>query len=196
MIQAVIFDCFGVIYVDTSQAVFRFLQKTLNPAQQAQYQQILDECCLSQISRHAAARRLAELAGVSPKQWQALVARLNGKDIQMIELIRRVRRAGYKTGLLSNAAKHQISELFSVAERRELFDAVAVSGDIGYIKPAVEAYQTVLDKLGVAAEQSLLIDDNLSYCQAAQQLGMRTIHYRSLPQLKQQLIKLLPDHRF
>lgn len=190
MIKAVIFDCFGVIYIDANQAAFKLLKIPNNPEMAKGYRQIMDARCLGYLDRAEARRQMAELVGVSLDRWNEAIMQVKGRDPELLELIHTLKRQGLKIGLLSNAGKNQLQELFTAEEQAELFDAAVVSGDIGIIKPDPEIYRYIAEQLGVAPEECLFIDDNSSYCEGARMVGMQVIHYRDLEVLLKELADL------
>lgn len=59
------------------------------------------------------------------------------------------------------------------------FEYIAVSCDIGYLKPHAAIYQNALEKLGVAAEESVMVGDNLrADVEGSKALGMTAVWRR------------------
>lgn len=190
MIKAIIFDCFGVIYIDANQAAFKLLKVPNNAHKQRRYREIMGARCLGYLDRDASRRQMAELSGVTVEQWNQAIETVKGRDPEILELIRSLRQTGLKTALLSNAGKNQLSELFTANEQSDLFDAAIISGDIGIIKPDPEIYRYAAEQLGVQTDECVFIDDNATYCAGAESLGMQSVHYREMPELIIELEKL------
>jgi FMN phosphatase YigB (HAD superfamily) len=58
----------------------------------------------------------------------------------------------------------------------ELLDAVAISSEVGWKKPALPIYETILQRLGVEAKSCVLVGNELEKdLWQASQLGMRTV---------------------
>lgn len=79
-------------------------------------------------------------------------------------------------GLLSNAGpalRPAITPLLS------FFDDVVISAEVGCRKPDPEIFQLALARLGVQAEDTLLIDDFAHNIAAARELGFRAHRFRS-----------------
>jgi epoxide hydrolase-like predicted phosphatase len=133
--------------------------------------------------------RFAPILGVSADN---LVERLFGgigPDEPMLEAVRRARKAGIKTGLISNSWGDGLAYDPSLLE--ELFDAVVISGDVGLHKPQPEIYQLGAERIGVAPEECVFVDDLRENCQGAEAVGMKAILHRghegTLPQLQELL---------
>ncbi len=83
--------------------------------------------------------------------------------------------------LLSNTDPLHIAEFESDFLYRfgyplpSLFEAVFYSSDMKIRKPLPGAFQYVLDKTGIVADETLFIDDREENCKAAAELGMNTI---------------------
>lgn len=85
-------------------------------------------------------------------------------------------------------------ETFPVAEARfpflKLFEGIVVSGMENTRKPFPEIYNILLNRYDLKADQSLFIDDNQDNVDAARELGMVGVHFKSPDQLHEDLVKL------
>ena len=70
------------------------------------------------------------------------------------------------------------------------FEGIVVSGTEKMRKPTAEFYHLLLTRYGVEAQQAVFIDDNLRNVQAAQAVGLHTIHFQSPEQLREELAAL------
>ena len=64
----------------------------------------------------------------------------------------------------------------------EIFDHVVDSAFVGIRKPDPKIFEITLQRLDVAAEEALLLDDVELNCQAARDLGLTAIWFRSTEQ--------------
>lgn len=104
-------------------------------------------------------------------------------DEELVALIRDLRGRGYRTALLSNAPPDMeayVAELGIL----DAFDVTVVSGDEGVTKPAPEIYHLALERLDVAPEQAVFIDDTPVNVEAARRLGIRATRFRGLEPLR------------
>jgi epoxide hydrolase-like predicted phosphatase len=86
----------------------------------------------------------------------------------------------YKTGLVSNVVhRSSIERHFSTGELDTLFNTVIASGEIGFEKPEPAIYELAAQYLGVETNQCLFVDDIQHFCQAAEKVGMKAIHFES-----------------
>ena len=64
-----------------------------------------------------------------------------------------------------------------------------MSGEEKMRKPHPEFYQVLLDRFDVRAEEALFIDDSVRNIQAAKKIGIKTIHFTSPEQLRNELVQ-------
>ena len=133
--------------------------------------------------------KFAPLLGVSSEN---LVERLFGgvgPDEPMVEAVRRARKAGIRTGLISNSWGEGLA--YDEAILDELFDAVVISGDVGLHKPQPEIFLMGAERIGVAPEDCVFVDDLRENCAGAEAVGMKAVLHRgsagTLPQLEELL---------
>lgn len=87
--------------------------------------------------------------------------------------LRTARAAGLRTGLLSNAGG------CGRPEWPDLFDTVVLSGMTGVAKPDRAAFLLVAERLGVAPERCVFVDDLRRNVLGAAAAGMTGVHHRS-----------------
>lgn len=68
------------------------------------------------------------------------------------------------------------------------FEELILSYKVGYTKPHAEIYREVLRRSGVEAEHCLFVDDLECNVKAASKLGMHTIQFRGVEDLKLKLL--------
>ena len=90
----------------------------------------------------------------------------------MTDVLRRLRAAGLRTGLLSNAGG------CGRPEWPDLFDAVVLSGLAGVAKPDAAAYELVAQRLGVPTRRCVFVDDLRRNVLGAVAAGMTGVHHR------------------
>lgn len=92
----------------------------------------------------------------------------------MRALLERLRAGSRVTlGLLSNANRGW-TERFRARGIADLFDDLVVSADVGLAKPDPAVFRLAADRLGVAPEACLMIDDQPQHLPGAAAAGMRT----------------------
>ena len=77
----------------------------------------------------------------------------------------------------------------------EIFgDRIFVSAKLGMVKPNKDIYLYTLDKLGIQPSEAVFIDDNSDNVQTAKMLGIKSIIFKDIEQLKSDLkVALIPE---
>jgi putative hydrolase of the HAD superfamily len=96
----------------------------------------------------------------------------------MIELMRELRARGMRMALLTNNVREWEPLWRSMLPVDEIFELVIDSAFVGCRKPEPGIYEITLERLGVAAEECLFVDDVEDNCAAAGRLGMTPVHFR------------------
>lgn len=92
--------------------------------------------------------------------------------------------------LLSNTNEVHYDFIQSRYNVARHFDELILSYKVGYTKPQAEIYREVLRRSRIEPEDCLFIDDLECNVNAARKLGMNTIQFRGVDDLKQNLQEL------
>jgi FMN phosphatase YigB (HAD superfamily) len=92
----------------------------------------------------------------------------------VLPLLRTLRTRGIKVAIVSNCDENTRDLLVEVGVAA-LTDVLALSNEVGAVKPAAQIYQYALDKLGVTAEAALFVDNNATFCAGAAALGIQAV---------------------
>lgn len=96
----------------------------------------------------------------------------------------------YKIGMLSNADANWLDRIFTRTQL-DLFDAIALSFEIGEMKPHPKAYETIAERLNVTPSDCLFIDDRQELVDGAAETGMQAFLYKDVEKTKKELAALL-----
>jgi epoxide hydrolase-like predicted phosphatase len=99
----------------------------------------------------------------------------------MLDLMRELRDRGFRMAILTNNVREWEELWRSKLPLDEIFELVVDSGWVGMRKPQPEIYQLTVERLGGGLEpaECLFVDDNQVNVEAARDLGMIAIHFRS-----------------
>ena len=140
------------------------------------------------------------------KEARALGHKVPGKDIiallagdfrpDVIEALRRIKRADYKTGCITNNVPSNQTgsgdgRSLYAREIMEMFDHVIESSKIGIRKPNPRIYEMMCETLGVVPEACVYLDDLGMNLKPAKAMGMATIKVESGSQAIAELEKAL-----
>jgi putative hydrolase of the HAD superfamily len=96
----------------------------------------------------------------------------------MIELMRELKANGLRMAMLTNNVREWEPLWRSMLPVDEIFETVVDSGFVGCRKPEARIYEMTLERLGLAAEACLFIDDLEHNIDGARELGMNAVHFR------------------
>jgi epoxide hydrolase-like predicted phosphatase len=87
-------------------------------------------------------------------------------------------------------------QVWKIKYRKSLsyFDKVFCSHDLKARKPEIQAYQSVLDYLGVEPQRTIFLDDSSANTVGAAHLGIKPILVKSQQQMRTDLRKILYPH--
>ena len=109
-------------------------------------------------------------------------------DEAMVEAVKRAKAQGIRTGLLSNSmgTGRYDREAFP-----ELFDGVVISGEVGLHKPQPEIFELACERIGLAPQDVVFVDDLRENCDGAEAIGMTAILHRGADTTIPELERLL-----
>jgi putative hydrolase of the HAD superfamily len=126
----------------------------------------------------AFALALAAALGLPPERAEGLIEDLmSGATLEsdMVDLVRRVRAAGIRTGMVSNSWG---ADRYPADVVAELFDATVISGIEGFRKPDPRMYVLGAERIGVPARECVFVDDLPFNLEPAAELGMATVLHK------------------
>ncbi|MHB8659140.1 MAG: HAD family hydrolase [Solirubrobacteraceae bacterium] len=132
--------------------------------------------------------RFGEILGVD---GTGLIERLfagSRPDEEMLSAVAGARRAGIRTGLISNSWG---TSRYDRGHLTELFDGVVISGQVGIRKPAPEIYELGAERIGLDPSACVFVDDLAFNLRPAAELGMATVHHTAADQTIAELEQLL-----
>jgi putative hydrolase of the HAD superfamily len=100
----------------------------------------------------------------------------------MIALLTELRDRGYQLALLTNNVREWEPRWRAMLPVDDLFELVVDSAFVGMRKPEPEIYRLTCERLGVAPERCLFVDDIERNCVAAREVGMSAVWFRDTPQ--------------
>lgn len=116
--------------------------------------------------------------GVTDKQiTEAINQFLVALPLKRLEMLRRMRLAGYRIFMLSNTNPVMFNTWIDRAFRQEggsvndYFDGIVVSYEELMCKPNVAIFETLMRRYGLNPSATLMLDDSEKNCQAAAEAG-------------------------
>jgi 2-haloacid dehalogenase len=194
-IKAVVFDIGGVLLEWDPRAVYR----ELLPDEAAMERFLTEVCTLEWHAQHDLgtpfAQSCAALAAQHPDQAELIWAwgersedMITGEIAGTVRILAELQAAGVATYALTNME----AETYPLRRERfsflQTFEGTVVSSHEGVIKPDPEIFRRLLDRYGLQAQTTLMIDDAPRNVAAAQQLGIDAVRFTSPTQLRDALV--------
>jgi putative hydrolase of the HAD superfamily len=198
MIKAIIFDFGRVISAQKPRSLFQTYEQdlglepgTLNPIMFGS--QVWQDALLGRKTAEEFWRAVGPDLGLNtPEEVNAFRRRYQSDEAineGVVGLIRRL-HGHFKLAVLSNSPPG-LTGWLADWDILDLFDAVFCSGDEGVVKPDPIAFEVILERLGLEAEEAVFIDDTASHVEAARKLGFQGIVFTTAEALMDDLRHLL-----
>jgi len=190
MIKAIIFDCFGVFYPDP---VFAFMRDSQTPREKANALHELDKrAAYGELNKADFIEQAATILSDSQDEIEKRFFHGKKRNQSLVDFAQQARK-DYKIALLSNIGGDMMDGFFSKEELASLFDVVVLSGNVKMAKPDRAIFEYTLNKLGVAPDETIFIDDSTNHTEGAKKLEIQSIQFSSNKQLKADLATLGVD---
>ncbi|MFW8630670.1 HAD family hydrolase [Vibrio natriegens] len=145
------------------------------------------------ISESEAKLQYQQLLGFSELDCERLFYYVKQTQILIygsVELIRRVKAAGYCVFALTDNVHEIVSYLKETYAFWDLFEGAAVSAELGLLKPQSEIYQSLLTQYELQASETVFIDDMPYNVAGAKTVGMAAIQFENARQCEADLKSL------
>ena len=190
MIKVIIFDFGGVL---SKKGSFKPLCKKYSKKHKVSYKGFHDvlvdiwlKARVNNVDSKLFWKECAEYLNTDPKKLKKDMMKFDGYNKKTISLIKKLKKH-YKVGLLSNHIEDWLEEIIQKRKLDKLFDVIVTSYDSKLAKPDIKIFKEVITKLKVKPQECVFIDDIKTNIPPAQKLGMKTILFKNLDQLKKEL---------
>ncbi len=186
-IKAVVFDCFGVLYISP----LTILEESCQAKDLQQLRDAWAALHAGMLSVNKFVALATELTSYSSTEVQSMLQKSLVKHEQLFTYCKELQKRGIQLAVLSNIDASSIKTLFSIYEQNNVFDTIAASGSLGVSKPHHLAYEHVLRSLNVQPKEAVMIDDSLNNIHGAEAVGMKGIVFTSLDEMKKELEEMI-----
>jgi len=115
---------------------------------------------------------------------------LIGVSHDMLNLCKDMKKRGYKMGVLANETFEWMDIKREKGKLNEIFDVVYSSADLKFLKPLKESYLKTLESLNAKPGETLFIDNKEKNTKAAEKLGIKSLVFKNITQLKKDLTEI------
>ena len=124
---------------------------------------------------------------ITPEEFRELWVHTFHENLEMAELLTKL-KTQLPIYLLSNTNEVHYDYLQEKHNVARHFDELILSYKIGSVKPDHSIYKEVLRLSGFEPQECLFVDDLAANINAAQEVGLSTIHFKGVTDLKERLI--------
>ena len=192
VIESVIFDWGGVLIEDPALGLVKYCSEALGVSKEdyiQQYDKFGGDFQRGVISEQEFWERMCGGLGVPGPEvaslWGDAFRAVYVSRKEMFSMAVRLGKNGFKTGFLSNTEKPAMQYFYELDY--DMFDVAVFSCAEGTVKPERKIYELTVQRLGAKAGQSIFIDDKPKYIDGAKQIGLKTILFESVDQVKREL---------
>jgi epoxide hydrolase-like predicted phosphatase len=194
-IESVIFDWGGVLIEDPAPGLIRYCAKTLCVASEdyiKAHSKFADDFHKGLICEDTFWEKICPELNV-PKPnvrslWTEAFKAAYVPKADMFSMAASLQENGYRTAVLSNTEVPAMQYFHQ--QRYDMFDVLVFSCTEGVTKPDRKIYEITLKKLGSQPKQTIFIDDNPEYINGAKEVGINTVLFQSLEQVRDELDRL------
>ena len=173
-----IFDCYGVVVneVGNDWAARHGIKN--DSEKYTKWRKIADQSDLGEISKDEVYQKTSKLANQTPQEFEREWTDSVKVNKDVIETIKKLRKADIKVVMLSNTSSF-IQDFLEKVGADGIWDKKFLSYELGIKKPDPKIFQYVLDEMNIRAEDVCFIDDNEINLRSAETLGIQTVLYPS-----------------
>ena len=120
---------------------------------------------------------------------------LNGAIEDTVKILRELKQAGYIVYGLTNWSAETFPVALGLYDFLGELDGIVVSGVEKVVKPDNAIFNLLLQRYNLTPGECIFIDDNIYNIEAANNMGIETIHFTSPGQLRERLheLEVLPQ---
>lgn len=127
----------------------------------------------------------------TPEQFRTFMFAQSQDAPAALALVQQLRAGGrYRLGVINNESLELNRYRIDRFRLRDYFGLFFSSCFVGLRKPDPAIYRLALDVTQTPAESAVFVDDRAINVEAAKRVGMQTIHYRGIEQLRACLAQL------
>jgi epoxide hydrolase-like predicted phosphatase len=201
MIKAVLFDLGGVYFEDGTKKFIHNLSKRVGITYEEIYPLFREGKSLEYRKNKLSGKVFFkwasdELGGqVSPEElnymWVSQYTEIPG----IRKIINELKAKGTKVTILSDNVPERIEYLQDKYKFLDLFDNVVLSYEVNLTKASPEIFELALSRIQVKPQESIFVDDREPNLIVAEKLGIKTILFTTVEDLKEKINNFTKDAR-
>tara|TARA_B100000315_G_C14333456_1_gene476299 strand:- start:13 stop:621 length:609 start_codon:yes stop_codon:yes gene_type:complete len=192
-VKAIIFDMGGVILNAKIESAYEILSKNLGIEKttfDAVRNKYIKDAQKGEISTDDFLDKICSELNLEKsnlkKLWEQAYSEVMVLDQKVLDLAKSLKATGYKIALITNTIEIHSNINKSRGIYNE-FNPAILSTEAHMLKPNKEIYQLMLERLNLQPSECIFIDDREEHILPATELGIPSILFKNLSQLKDSL---------
>lgn len=187
-IRAVIFDCFEVLVLSgpaTLRADF--------PAVADELRDLFVRGDYGFINREEYLAEIERLTGLSEAEYLEKYWNNKQRNEPAFALADELRAQGFLVGMLSNISERAMNSYVPEAERTQRFDATILSSEVHLQKPDPAIFALMAERLDVAPDECIMVDDILENVDGAERAGMHGVVFADTASAREHIMHIIAE---
>lgn len=189
-IKCVILDVGGVLVSDRIEPVFDNLNKKVGKRVFERETRLHKNVLTGKRGEKKWFKELSKKSGLPEGKLRKMLVSEYTRKIKinksMIKAVKRLKKYGYKTGIISNISP-AIKEVNYKRKLFDIFEPVVLSCDVGCAKPHKKIFDVFLKKAKLKPHECIFIDDREEHLHYPNKIGIKIIHFKNSLQLANDL---------
>ncbi len=194
-IQAVIFDWGGVLIDDPAPGLMQYCADKLSVSKKdyikahKKFAQDFQKGLSEDNFWPKVCKELNKPVPEVKSLWGDAVRTVYSPRADVFAMVSSLHNNGYRTAVLSNTEVPAMQFFHEL--QYDMFDVLVFSCAEGVVKPERKIYEITVQKLGTTPKQTVFIDDRQDFVDGAKQVGLKTILFQDIEQLKKELTRFV-----
>ena len=200
-IKLIIFDAAGVVwyggYIPTCKFIAKKYKKPFKEVYDIFWRKWFLKSCTGEITSVESFKKSADELNIKAtgNELEKIHLRLHQVNQDTLDFALELKKAGYKTVLLSNNFAKYI-KLFKIKFNLSLyFTEIINSQDVGLNKCSQEMFEYVLKKYQVKSEEAIYFDDLKEFLHIPQGIGINTFWFNNLKEVRKSVYSLIKPEK-
>ncbi len=191
MIKLIIFDLGGILIENYDIPFFEALSKATKKQEEEiekEIKPLMHKSERGEISEYEFVEKFLKEMNCSekPEKFVEIRRKATKEAAGIRELITNLKKH-YKIAFATNNAEEEFVSKNKIMHFDKLFDWGIASYQAHARKTETKMFEMTLQHFKIKPEETIFVDDSVANLKAPQELGMKTIHFASLEQLKGEL---------
>lgn len=190
MIKNIVLDVGGILFDDSKKNICKVLNKNCDMIYKIAYGKGFKKCLIGEqtVNEH-----INSLSGISNFEDIKYILKKENLSIsyplikENFEYIKLLKNKGYNLYLLTNITEDSYNYINNVININSIFDGGIYSYQENLIKPDKKIYELLINRYNLNKKETIFFDDKEKNVVAAQNAGIKSVIFKSINDIKNNL---------